>query len=153
LRLAALVVLVIGVIALSQIFRIGQGAGYTVIGPRFFPYLVVGGLLLLGVLFLLRTTRFPDQELAAQAAGEDATTHWSTVGLILLALIAYVFLLAPLGYPVATALFFPVVASILGSGRRVRDLIIGILLGLVIYLVFTRALGVRLPAGVLAGLL
>ena len=152
-RLAVLGVLILSALALTQIFQIRQGAGYTVIGPRFFPWLVVGGLLLLSLLFLLRTLRFPDLALAEQAAAEEAATDWRTVGLILLALTIYVLLLNGLGYTVATALFFPIVARILGSRHLVRDLVIGILLGLVIYLVFTQALGVRLPAGLLNGIL
>jgi hypothetical protein len=33
-----------------------------------------------------------------------------------------------------------------------RDIIVGVALGLVIYLAFTRVLGVRLPAGLLTGI-
>ena len=152
-RWLALILLLLGLVALSQIFQIGQAAGYVVIGPRFFPSVVVGGLLLLSLLFLLRTTRFPDADLAAQAASEDATTDWMTMGQVAVTLVVYVFLLGPLGYSVATALFFPVIAWILGSRHPARDLLIGFLLGLVIYLAFTRVLGVRLPAGILRGLL
>lgn len=153
-RLVAIVVLGIGVVALSQAFAIREGAGYSVVGPRFFPIVVALGLLLWGVAFLVRTTPLaPDEDLAAQAAAEEAATHWATVLMIMAVLVLYVFTLGPLGYPVATALFFPVGARMMGSRHFRRDLITGILLGLVIYLVFTRFLGVRLPAGVLAGIL
>jgi len=153
-RLAALVILGIGVVALTQAIAIREGAGYSVVGPRFFPLVAAAGLLLLGIGFLIRTTPlYPDHELAEQAAVEEQTTHWPTVLLVVAVLVIYVFALGPLGYPLATALFFPVVARILGSRHLLRDLLTGVLLGFFIYFTFTRFLGVRLPAGVLAGIL
>ena len=153
-RLAALVILGIGVVAFTQAIGIREGAGYSVVGPRFFPLVAALGLLLLGIGFLIRTTPlYPDHELAEQAAAEEQATHWPTVLLIVAVLVIYVFALASLGYPLATALFFPVVARILGSRHLRRDLLTGLLLGFFIYFAFTRFLGVRLPAGVLAGIL
>jgi putative tricarboxylic transport membrane protein len=112
------------------------------------------GLFLFGLLFLSRTTPlWPDTDLAEEAAAEEAATHWITVALIVVALLVYPFLLAPLGYTVATALFFPVVSRMMGSRRIVRDVLVGIGLGVVIYVTFTQFLGVRLPAGLLRGLL
>lgn len=153
LRLGAAFLLVVGAIAVSQALRIGQSAGYSVVGPRFFPLVVAFGLLGLGMLFLLRTTVWPDMELAREVLGEEMTTHWTTVLLLLVVLTVYAFLLGPLGYTLATALFFPAVARILGSQKLLRDFIIGLALGLVVYLAFTRVLGVRLPAGLLQGIL
>lgn len=154
LRLAALVVLGIGVVALTQAFGIRESAGYSVVGPRFFPMVIAMGLVLWGLAFLVRTTPLaPDEALAEQAAAEEAATHWATVLTIMSLLVFYVFALGPLGYTLATALFFPVAARVMGSRNFLRDLLTGIVLGLVIYIVFTRFLGVRLPAGLLAGIL
>jgi putative tricarboxylic transport membrane protein len=54
---------------------------------------------------------------------------------------------------VATALFFAASAWILrgrtGRATIARDLVIGLLLAVVVYVSFTRFLGVRLPAGIL----
>ena len=113
-RIAALVILGIGVVALTQAVAIREGAGYSAVGPRFFPMVAALGLLLLGVAFLLRTTPLsPDNELAEQAAAEERTTHWPTVLLIMAVLVIYVFALGPLGYPLATALFFSAFSSTL----------------------------------------
>lgn len=153
-RLAALVVLGMGIVALWQAFVIREPTGYSVVGPRFFPMVVALGLVLWGVAFFVRTTSLaPDEGLAAQAAAEEAATHWATVLTIIAVLVIYVFALGPLGYTVATTLFFPIVARTLGSRNLWRDLLTGILLGLLIYIAFTRFLGVRLPAGVLGGIL
>lgn len=153
LRLAALTVIILGGIILTQVSQIGTGAGFIVVGPRIFPTVVGVGILVLGLLFLLRTTVLLDHDLVAEVMTEEAATDWSTTILSLLLLVAYASLLHPLGYTLATALFFPVIGRILGSTRLQRDIIVGVALGLVIYLTFTRVLGVRLPAGLLTGIL
>ncbi len=153
LRFAALTVVILGGIILTQVSRIGTGAGFIVVGPRVFPTVVGVGILILGLVFLLRTTVLLDNDLVADVTTQEATTDWSTTTLSLLSLVAYASLLHPLGYALATALFFPIAGRILGSTRLRRDIIIGVLLGLVIYLTFTRVLGVRLPAGLLKGIL
>jgi putative tricarboxylic transport membrane protein len=153
LRIASLTVISLGGMILTQVSRIGTGAGFIVVGPRIFPTAVGVGILILGLFFLLRTTVFLDKDLAVEVTTEEATTDWSTTILSLLSLVVYASLLHPLGYTLATTLFFPVVARILGSTRLWRDIIVGLVLGLVIYLTFTRLLGVRLPAGLLTGIL
>lgn len=153
LRLVASSLLGFSLIALLQVFEIRQGAGYSAVGTTFFPLLVVIGLLLFSTILLLRATIWPDRDLAEQAATEEAATHWLTVGLTALVLILYAFALRPLGYVIATTLFFPGVARILGSKRPVRDFVVAVVLSLIIYISFTRFLGVRLPAGLLAGIL
>lgn len=154
LRLTAVFLLGVGVVALTQSFQIRQGVGYVVVGPRLLPIIVSTGLFLFALLFVVRTTPlWPDLDLAREAAAEEEATHWVTVFLVILALIVYAFTLGPLGYPVATALFFPTVSRIMGSRKFLRDLLVGIVLGMVIYIGFTRFLGVRLPAGVLQGIL
>jgi putative tricarboxylic transport membrane protein len=153
LRIVAVALLALGLLVLYQTFQISQGGGYSAVGPRFFPLIVAVGLIALSIIFLLRATVLPDVGLAQQAAAEQAATHWPTVGLTALALVVYAFALGLLGYIVATALFFPAVARILGSRRPARDLLIGIALGTVVFVVFTRLLGVRLPGGVLGSML
>ncbi len=153
LRLTALVVIFLGGVILTQVAHIGSGAGFIVVGPRVFPTIVGVGILLLGVLFFLRVTAKPDQDLISEVTAEEAATDWTTILLTSLSLVVYASLLKPLGYALATGLFFPVVSRVFGSQRLRRDVFIGITLGLVIYLSFTRILGVRLPAGLLAGIL
>jgi putative tricarboxylic transport membrane protein len=56
-------------------------------------------------------------------------------------------LIEPLGYVVASALFFPFGARVLGSCSPRRDLVAGVALAVAVYLLFTRLLGVPLPPG------
>lgn len=152
-RLAGLFVLFLGGLTLTQVSKIGTGAGFIVIGPRIFPTIVGVGLLGLGIFLLLRSTVLPDEDFIAEVAVESASTHWPTTLLAMLSLVVYALLLAPLGYALATGLFFPAAARILGSKHLLRDIFVGLVLGFTIYLVFTKVLGVRLPAGLLAGIL
>lgn len=149
LRLVAIVLLLLSGVMVYQSTQIRQGGGFTVIGPRYFPTLVTLGLLCLSVVFLLRTTLLPDRDLMAQATVEDRITHWPSVGLTVVSLFAYAWAFQGLGYIVATTLFFPVEARILGSRSPLRDLLVGLGVAVIIFLGFTRFLGVRLPAGLL----
>ena len=162
-RLLALALLALAALLIVSALGIARGGGYSVIGPATIPLVVAVGLLVLAGVFALRTTVVPDVELGALAAEEEAVTHWPTVGLSAAALVGYALAfdgvaIGPLdvpglGYIVATALFLPLAARILGSRSPVRDVIVGIGIAVLVYLGFTEFLGVRLPAGILAPVL
>jgi putative tricarboxylic transport membrane protein len=59
----------------------------------------------------------------------------------------------PAGFVVATAVLFVAVAYALGSRRFALNAAVGLVLCAVTYVVFTRGLGLVLPAGVLGDLL
>jgi len=146
-RAWGLVLLALAIAVLAATTAIRSTEGYAVTGPRFAPLVVGIFLAVLALLFLARTFVRPDVELAERAAREHAETEWAPPLLVVVALLAYAFLLEPLGYIVATALFFPVVAFVLGSRSPVRDVVAGAALGVVLYVAFTQFLGVDLPGG------
>ncbi len=146
-RLAGAFLLAASVAILLAVFAIPGRGGYSTSGPRFVPLIVAIGLIVLSALFLLRTFVRPDVALAQRSAEEDAATHWATPGLIMVALLAYAFLLEPVGYPLATAAIFIAIARLLGSRATVRDVIVGLVLGFGLFTAFTQYLGVSLPAG------
>ena len=148
-RLAGVVVIGLGLLALIGASQVGTGAGYVAVSPSVMPAVVGIGLVALGVLLLLRATVRPDLALARHVAAEAAQTDWRTTLLTLGALVAYALTLGPLGYVLATTWFLPIVARILGSRRPGRDVVVGVVIGLVVYVAFTQFLGVRLPAGLL----
>jgi putative tricarboxylic transport membrane protein len=155
-RIFALALLAFGLFVLFGTFQISGREGFSPSGPRFFPLVVSVGLLVFGMLFLISTTLRRDRFLGEKAAVEGAATDWPTTGLVAAILVVYAFLLDPLGYIVATALLFPAAAYVLGSrGRRkvLRNLAIGVVLGVVVFFSFTELLGVRLPDGLLDPLL
>lgn len=148
LRLTAVAFVALGGVALYEALRIAGDSGFGPSEAAFFPLIVSAGLLGFGTLFLLRVTVWPDRDILARATGEEAATRWSTVGLLAACLLVYVFVLAPLGYVLATGILIPIIARILGSRHRYRDPIIGFGLAVAIYIGF-QFLGVRLPEGVL----
>jgi putative tricarboxylic transport membrane protein len=162
-RLVAVAILALAALLIVAALGIARAGGFTVIGPTTIPLVVAIGLLVLGAIFAVRTTVVPDTELAELAAEEERVTHWLTVGLAALALVGYAlaldgFALGPvdvpgLGYIIATAIFLPLTARILGSRSPIRDVIVGFGIGVVVYFGFTEFLGVRLPAGILGPLL
>lgn len=149
LRVAAGVVLLFSVVVFVQAIRIGMEGGFGPEGSGFFPLIVTAGLLFFSAVFLAQTTIRPDAALRERVAEETEATNWRTVGLAVASLLVYAFLLAPLGYVVATTVFFPVVARVFGSRKWLRDIIIGLVVSVVLFVGFTQFLGVRLPAGVL----
>ena len=147
-RIAGLALLALGVAALAATTQIhGAREGWGVSGPRFVPLVASLAVIGLAIAFLLRTVWRPDVELARFAAAESEQTHWPTPAAIMGALLGYLALLTPAGYALATAVFFTVVARVLGSRRLVRDAVAGVLLGALTSYAFPRWLGVRLPVG------
>lgn len=152
-RLAGLGVIALGSIAVVGATQVRPGAGFVVVGPQVMPAIVGVGLILLGSALLLRATIRPDADQARHIAEESRSADRRTLVGTLAALIVYALALGPIGYVLATTVFLPVVARILGSTAWRRDLAVGVLLSLAVYLGFTQGLGVRLPGGLLDSLL
>ena len=147
-RIVGVVLLAIGVIALIATFGISSTRyGWSASGPRFAPLLASSALILLAVAFLVRTVWRPDEQLAEHAAEEMGDTHWPTPALLLALLVGYVLLLSALGYALATTVFVWLTAWLLGSDKPVRDVIVGLALGVVAGYAFGEWLNVQLPTG------
>jgi putative tricarboxylic transport membrane protein len=147
-RFAGLALLALGAAAFAATTQIHSARdGWSVDGPRFVPLIASVAVITLALAFLVRTVWRPDLELARFAAAEAAQTHWGTPIGVMAALLGYVALLTPAGWALATAIFLPVTARVLGSRHTGRDVAVGVLLGVLSSYVFSRWLGVRLPVG------
>lgn len=111
--------------------------------PTFFPRLVLGMIALLSVALVIRGLR---QSREARERVEAAV--YATAAIIT----ASVFLVAPLGMLLTVSLLAVALPLCWGERRAGRITILAIALPLAIYVVFTLALGVRFPGGVLATL-
>ena len=151
--LFALAVAALGSVLLVESFSIGRTRGYSPVGPSIFPFAVSIGLIALGVIWDAQLLWRPDPAYRDAVASEEAATHWLTVGMLVAGIVVYAFLLRFLGYPLATAALFAYAARTLGSTRPLRDVVLGLAAGLVVWFAFTQALGVALPAGLLDPLL
>jgi putative tricarboxylic transport membrane protein len=150
-RGTAVALLAIGVLALAATFAVPAGVdgAWAPSGPRFVPLVVSAGLIALSLAFLARVTIWPDSELGAHAHDEAKDTDWVVLGFVAAGLLAYVLLIEPLGYVVASTLFFPFGSRVLGRRALARDALTGAALAVTVYLLFTRLLGVPLPPGAL----
>lgn len=118
------------------------------LGPRAFPYLVGGMLLVAGIVLvvLILTGRAGEEE-----GGEDVDptvrTDWLTVVLLVVILVVHVFTINVIGWPFAAALLFAGAAVVLGARPWWRAALAGLVLGLVIQVLFGGVLGLSLPPG------
>lgn len=129
------------------------GAGYDRIGPRFFPYLVAIGLVLLGSWLTVTAIRRKRGESAASEPEKlRAFIQWPALGYLSLALLLSLVLLERAGFVMAASVQFWLAARAFQSQRPWRDAAVAVLLSALVYLAFTRGLGLTLPPGVLEGL-
>jgi putative tricarboxylic transport membrane protein len=141
--IAAMLALIAAVIIWDQ-SRLQLTATYG-LGPRAMPIVVAAGLVLLAIGNLVMGLR---GELPARESADPKAILFILGGLA--ALIAVIGLGG--GFVIATAILFAATAAAFGRRAFLTDLVIGFVLGLFIYLVFTKLLALSLPAGPLENL-
>ncbi len=118
------------------------------LGPRAFPALIGGGLVLSGLLLFLETWK--KRRLAASPV-EPRSAEQKHVPLLLAAMVAWTALyylsFDRLGYLIATPLFILGLLSYFNRRRHVANLAVAAGFTIVVYLLFSTLLGVPLPAG------
>jgi len=150
----ALGVIALGAFFLVQTFGIEVNPGYSRVGPRFFPLLVSFGLLGTGALLAVGALRGDRAEGAAEEdADPHAPTNWLSVAWLSAGLFLQMLLLNAAGFILASFVLFWCAARGFHSRHPVRDAAIAALLSVIVYLLFTRGLGLTLPPGVLKGVL
>jgi putative tricarboxylic transport membrane protein len=151
----SLVVLATGIGVLAIGLSLSGNQGYSLVGPDMMPIVVGIGLALLGGWLLTESLRGgwrnpePDEP---EARGDHAFIGsaflWVVAGLV-----AQMALMHTAGFVIAAAALFFCVARGFGSLRPIRDVVIGLLIGLAVFVFFVQLLNVNLPAGLLAPLL
>lgn len=144
--LVGVVMVVVGLVLLWQVFQI-RAEGFSMQGPRFFPLIAVLLWLALSVTYLVQHgVRFVRDRGGLPA---EPFAHTRALLVLVVLLVVYAYVLEPVGYVISTFVLFVASARALGSRKLPRDLVIGAVLSIVVYLAFTRALNVHLPEGVL----
>ncbi len=143
-------VVIVGLLLLAGVRGIAPGAGYDRIGPRFFPIVTATGMILLGAVLAIAARR---RRPPVESAAEPTPLNWVPFGYFALAFVLFIVLLDRAGFAIAAALQFWLVARAFRSRRPARDFLIAVALSLIVYLAFSRGLGLPLPAGILEGLL
>lgn len=144
-----------GIAIVWQTTQIRLTPAYSTVGPRVIPYIVGASLIVIGIWLAIEALTGRGGAISTESEDADPTlpTDWRTVGMLTLALLAYLFLLQPAGFIIASTVLFAGAAFAMGSRHVARDIIAGLLMASVLYVGFTRGLDLRLPAGVLAGIL
>jgi putative tricarboxylic transport membrane protein len=172
----ALAVMVLGGFVLYEAATGPGNPGYATIGPGAFPALVGTALLANGVALLWHGVngrwriawfeqaahpahprgggdperepqRDPSELLGPRLRGDERIKPLINVLLVAAALVLDVVLMAPLGFIVASATMFALVATAFGRRRLILDAAIGLAFAGSVYLVFVHALGLYLPVG------
>lgn len=122
------------------------------VGAGFVPEVVGAFLVVLSVLLMVQLARGhrgePDE---AEGDVDVRSTQWVPLVGCVGAVLLFVAAVEPVGYPIIGALAFWLTAWSMGARNHVRNAIIAVVLTIVVFVVFTRLLGIDLPAGVLDG--
>jgi putative tricarboxylic transport membrane protein len=141
--------LLLGLFVLYDTFTMEVPEGASVISPRAFPYFVGVFLIVVSSGLLLTVIR---GNLATPEGSElgDASVpaDFKTMSLVVAGIAGHVILLEKLGFVVAAAVSFYLVAYAFGARRIVKDLSIALAFALISYFAFTKGLNIRLPQGI-----
>ena len=151
----ALLLLGLGLFVVYQGYTIAaEQIAYARVGPQVFPYVIGAALILIGGL-LARDALKGSWSVIWAEAGDGSSGNLEfrrrllSVGMVALGLVLNVLLIAPLGFVVASSAMFALTTRAFGSRRLLFDLLIAIIFSGAIFLTFTYALGLPLPAGTL----
>jgi putative tricarboxylic transport membrane protein len=140
-------VLALGLFVAIETALLKIAASHAAVGPKLFPYLIAGGLIVIGALLLAEALR------GAIAHEGGLELDWPAVGLISLGLIVQLAVLDYVGWIPATTLLFMAVARAFGSRRPAVDALLGLVLNGLVFVIFNYGLDLTLPGGMLGALL
>ena len=163
-RLCLIVVLpAFAVFYLWQALTIPLPARTLVVSPRGFPTLIGTLMVLVTVAIAVLEIRKLRRAARAQQAwwkvpdeadeDTDRITSWRDAWVSLGALVVYVVVMPEAGFLVSTPLFLGGLATYFAPRSWLRNVIVAVLFSVMVHLVFNELLGVRLPTGLLTGLL
>jgi putative tricarboxylic transport membrane protein len=135
-------VLALGLFIGVETARLEVAPSHAAIGPTLFPFLIAGGLIIIGAL-VLREAFFG--HVAHERGGFEL--DWLAVALVSAGLIVQLFLLEMVGWIPATTILFVATTRAFGSRRLLLDAVIGLVLASLAFVVFNYGLGLDLPVG------
>ena len=145
----SLAVLALGIAVSVGAAQLSSAGGYARVGPNAAPAVIAGGLILLGLWLAYeafsggwRNAISNDPAARGEHSFHAGAFIWVSIGLF-----AQMLLIHTAGFVIAQAVLFACVARGFGSAKIPRDLAIGLVLGLGVFLFFVKFLNVNLPAG------
>jgi putative tricarboxylic transport membrane protein len=117
------------------------GRSSTGLSPKLFPQIVASLFIVVGVIYAIASLKMDEPNGFAGMRG----SAWVNLGVVLVAMVAYVLLLIPIGYVASSVLVAIGISLYYGSRSLVGIGLVGILAPFLIFYVFTSLLGVSLP--------
>lgn len=114
--------------------------GNSGLGPDFFPKVIAVILFILSALLFVGSIKNKDKK-------SIYNPNMKYTFMVIFAFAVYIFLIDRIGYLVSTVIFAFVVITILKSKSKVLNIIFAIVFPIALYLLFTYAFKVSLPAG------
>jgi putative tricarboxylic transport membrane protein len=149
--LISLGLIALGAFVVYETQSIAETQGYAQIGPRLFPYIIGAGLTLCGAVLAWQALSGGWRNVPLDQEGHDAP-DWMAFAIISVGVILHMVIIGWAGFIIASTVLFVLVARGFGSKRIVRDAIIAVVLAVVVFFIFTLALGLALPKGPFGGL-
>lgn len=137
--LLGLGIIALGLVIAWEAMGINVSPIYAKVGPAAFMWFAAGLLALCGGLVAWH----------GQASPPEKGHELYGPAVIMAGLALSIFTIEPLGFIAAAAVLFLLTAHGLGSRHWLRDVLTGVILSALAYLLFSRGLGLRLPAGTL----
>jgi putative tricarboxylic transport membrane protein len=146
--------LALGIFVIAEAAVIPIPVAASNVGPRFMPYFA-GGLLTLAaawtIVELFRGHSVAPEE--SELADPSQKLDWKRVSILIGSVVAFAILLDPLGYLLAAPIALFGLLLSFGARRWWVMALVAVVLPVLIYLFFSRTLGISLPDGLLAGIL
>lgn len=149
-----LVLLALGVGLCFGTFAVTALPGQDSLGPRLFPALIGGGLVILGLAHLLQVWRGGTPVKDTIIDGAPAALppgHWPTLAWVLAGVAIGAAAYNYLGFLLAALAVFVLTARGFAGRFHWLHVLVGAALVIVVYIGFTQGLGLRLPAGIFKG--
>lgn len=144
--LISLALFALGSLVVYETQSIAETQDDSHVGPRLFPYIIGVGFTLCGAVLGWHALSGGWRNVPLDQEEHDAP-DWVAFFVISAGVILHMMLIGWAGFIVASTLLFVVVARGFGSRKPWRDLGIAVALSTVAFFLFTRMLGLSLPAG------
>lgn len=153
----SIVTILFSTILLIIAFQLPDTRSTYIIGPRFWPTLLLVCMLALGVLSLIKTIikakldqkhSEEQEELAEEMAVDgDVDSRGLFIFIMVLVVIGYILLINILGFLISTILFMYLGNVLLGTKKQTTSILISLIGTVLLLFVFSNLLSIPLPRG------
>lgn len=135
-------IILMGMLVAFLTTNIPIGPAYSAVGPRIFPWLISGALVVIGALVII-------ENLMTAGPTERPEVDRQAIAWVAAGLAAQLILMEPAGFVIASTVLFVAVARAFGGYRLSVEVAAGLALCIAAYFGFTLGLGLNLPTGFL----